>query len=364
MSNIFITGGTGFLGWELVKELLKGDDPKLYLLSRGKTKQSARERVFSLIRKDYKGGERKKIFTRIEVIGGDITGKNFGINKSRLEKLYKKIDMIYHCAALCEFGIPLRNIRKINVFGTKNVLDFALKCKKKGCFSSFHYISTVAVMGKSGGIFYEDALDVNQEFNNTYEQTKFEAEKSIEEYRDRGLNISVYRPSVITGNSVTGETSNFQIFYQPLHIFSLEIFREIPANSDLSYSLVPVDYVAKAIFLISFTGRNNKNYHLTNPHTTTLNFVLDIASSYFGFRKPMLVPEQEFDFRKMRGYRKRLLCPYIPYLIHKEMVFDTTNFKQAIEGKSFSWPVIDRKLLLRIFKYCADVKYIKRCRHR
>ena len=359
MKNIFITGAIGFLGWDLTKELLKAEGSKLYLLVREKAGQSPEKRVESLVNNDFSPAKRKSVLDRIRVISGDITRHELGVDRPKLDKLYGKIDTVYHCAALCEFNVALDQIRRINVTGTKNTLDFALRCKEKGRFETLHHVSTIGIAGKSGGVLHEDHLDLNQKFSNSYEQSKFEAEKLVEEYRKKGLSVSVYRPSIVVGNSITGEVSNFQMFYQPLHIFSLEIFDKIPADITIGYNLVPVDCVARAIFLISLNQNNNKNYHLTNPNTITIDFLLDVASSFFGFKKPRIMPQREFDFNALSGFRKRVIDPYLPYFNHKDLRFDTTNFKKAIDGSEFSWPLVDKGLLLRLFKYCVDVKYIK-----
>lgn len=361
MANIFITGGAGFLGWKLVKILLNETDSKLYLLVRQNSRKSVKERIEELINKSYSRKKRKKICSRIEVVKGDITEKNLGIKITRLEELSKKIDIIYHCAALCQFNVPMSIIRKINVGGTRNVLDFALKCKANGKFESFHHISTIAIMGDMGGILYENSLDIGQGFNNTYERTKFEAEKLINKYRKKGLKISIYRPSVVVGDSITGEASDFQLFYRPLHIFSMEILEKIPASKNLKYNLVPVNYVARAIYLISSNKKNdNGNYHLTNSHDVTLNSFLNIASSYFGFKKPKIISLTKFNFKELKGFGRKVIDPYLPYFNHKKIVFGVANFNKAIKGTGFSWPVINKKILHRLFKYCVDVKYISK----
>ena len=360
MKNIFITGATGFLGWDIVKNLLGEKDSTLYLLVRAESQLAAEGRINKLINERIDKEKREDARERINVICGDVTKKDLGINRPQLEKLYKKIDIIYHGAALCEFGVLLERIRKINLFGTKNMLDFALNCKNKGRLNSFQHISTVGIAGDSGGMLYEKDVNINQGFNNTYEQSKFEAEELVNEYRDRGLSVSVYRPSIIVGDSMTGKVSNFQMFYQPLHIFSLELVEKIPANESLGYNLVPVDYVARAIHLISSNQDNNKNYHLTNPNTAALSSLLDVASSYFGFKKPEIIPEREYDYNKLTGFRKKVLDPYLPYFNHKKLSFDAANSDTLLKSKGFSWPAIDNDLLLRLFKYCADVKYIKR----
>jgi len=360
MKNIFITGATGFLGWNLAKELLKDRDSRLYLLVRRKGSQSATERVRALVKKSYRAKAGKRVFDRIEVIDGDITVKHLGIKKSKLGKFHSQIDTIYHSAALCEFGVPLKRIRKINVSGTRNVLDFALRCKKKGRFNFFYHVSTVGVAGKTGGVFHEDSLDVSQRFYNTYEQTKFEAEKLIDVYKGKGLSIAVFRPGIITGNSITNEVNAYQMVYQILHILSQELFDELPVNRGLRSGFVPVDYVAKAISLVSSNGSSAKTYHLVNPNVISFEFFLDIASGYFGFRKPLLVSEKQYDYDRLLWFQKRLIDPCLPYLVHKNIVFDSRNFESAVRREGFNWPDIDRGFLIKLFKFCNKTGYIKR----
>ena len=349
MQHILITGATGFLGSNIVKFLLKDKKNRLYLLVRKNNNKSPAKRVKKLFKK------------QAEAIEGDITKPNLGISPSNRKKLISRLDAIYHSAALCEFGVPLEPIRKINVHGAKNVLDFAMKCKKEGRLKHLSHISTVAVSGASGGTFYEDALDIGQRFSNTYERTKFEGEKLIVKYRKKGLSISVFRPSVITGDSKKGEVTNFQMLYQPLHMFALGLFDKIPANKALRYNLVPVDYVARAICLISTKDKNNnRNYHLVNSTGISFDHFLKLASGYFGFKKPAIIDEKKFDYSTLKGYRRKLMDPYLPYLNHKKISFSAKNFKNAVKGKGFKWPKVDDRFLLTLFSYCSKSGYIKR----
>lgn len=357
MKNIFITGGAGFLGWEIVKELLEDKDSKLYLLARSNAGISAKDRIDSLVKKDYNSERSGNILARIEVIEGDITENSLGIEKKLLDRLYKEIDVIYHSGALCEFGIEWDKIKIINVDGTKNVLEFAKKCVN---LKSFNHISTAAVAGNFTGVFYEDYLDKNQEYNNTYERSKFEAEKIVHAYKKEGLNVSIFRPGIITGNYITGYTTSFQMFYQFLHILSFELFKELPTGKDVKYGFSPVDYVAKAICIISSNRESGKTYHLTNTDTISFDSFLSKASSYFGFRKPVLIPKNEYDYTKLAGFRKKLIGFYLPYIMHEKIDFDITNFSSAINGSLFSWPEIDDKFLIPLFKYCDKVGYIKK----
>ena len=69
------------------------------------------------------------------------------------------------------------------------------------------HVSTIGVAGDTEGIFYYVDLDVGQGFNNPYEKSKFEAERLVERYRKKGLNILIVRPSMVIGHSRTGVTN-------------------------------------------------------------------------------------------------------------------------------------------------------------
>ena len=107
MVNIFVTGATGFLGWNIVKELLKDEGNYLFLLARGSKDKTAHQRIDDLLTQSYSVQTKQALQPRITVIPGDITDLNLGISTEQLNQLTQSIDNIFHCAALCEFGVPL-----------------------------------------------------------------------------------------------------------------------------------------------------------------------------------------------------------------------------------------------------------------
>lgn len=361
---IFLTGGTGFLGAYLLRKLLHYRNhtiEKIIVLARGHTRKEAQRRVQQGLWGHLPLRQKRGIISLLEVVRGDISKEKLGLTGDVYQRLSKEVTSIYHSAALCEFNLPLTVIRKINVQGTKTVLDFGLNCQNQGNFSCFHHISTVAVAGTSTGVFYENDLDLGQRFNNTYEQGKFEAEKLAQNYRNKGLPVTIYRPGIITGDSKTGYTSNFKMFYQPLHLFSLNLFREIPADENSCYSLCPVDYTVEAITRISLKNPSQKNmtYHIVNPHQMYLGFFLDIASKYFGFTKPRLIPREKFDFRKFRPLQNWLLKAFIPYFNYK-LHFDARNADIVLGRSKINWPKPEKTLLNRLFNFCVHSGFIKK----
>ena len=78
-SQILITGGIGFLGWELVKTLLEKEDGHIFLLVRSKDTLSASQRVECLLKKDYPCEEEmKEIESRLTVLSGDVSCRKLG----------------------------------------------------------------------------------------------------------------------------------------------------------------------------------------------------------------------------------------------------------------------------------------------
>ena len=355
MNNILITGATGFLGSELIKEILLSSDCGIYALVRAGNVNDAEKRLFSVLDGKINSKRSKK---RIQVCVGDISKKGLGLEKNTADRLIDNVDVIFNSAALTILESPLDKIRKINVNGTKNVLDFALSCKK---LNKVNHISTAYVAGKRIGVFKENDLNLDQEFNNTYEQSKFEAELLVNEYRGRGLDIDVFRPSIILGRYKDGATTNFQMFYQPLHIFSLELFDRIPAIKNSRANVINVDIAAKAIFLIASTGdTKNANYHIVSSKVLDFDYVVSLASEYFGFKKPEFVSLEKIDIRKeYSAIKRKMIKPYIPYFNYLAQ-FDMSNTMKRLDGEKFAFPEFDEKNFMRLFEYCANVKFIRR----
>ena len=125
------------------------------------------------------------------------------------------------------------------------MIGFARECKALGRLERFVHVSTAYVSGKQSGTFRERQLDAAQEFRNTYEQTKWEAEHVVMAAGD--LAPAIARPSIVMGEADTGWTPAFNVLYWPLRAFSRGLFDEIPALPAAHVDVVPVDYVADAL---------------------------------------------------------------------------------------------------------------------
>lgn len=348
--NIFLTGITGFLGSFLAKELIQ-KGYRVFGLARPKGEKSAKQRVMEAVRFAYYDDEWNKLRVthNLKVIEGDISYKDLGINAKDQKFLQSEIDIIIHSAALAELRVPWNVIKKINVDGTKNVLDFAMKCKKKGRLQKFNHISTIYVCGDYEGEFDESMLDLGQGFHNAYERSKFEAEVLVHKYIDKGLNCSIFRPSLIMGDSKTGKTNNFRLFYQPLRQFVSQIFEIYPADLKCSQNLINIDTVASAVSILADLSES-ATYHLISPKDTRIKDFIALSAKHFGFKMPRFIRDEEMAFRQMTGVQRRLSEPFLPYFRQKAKFVVKESL--GIMKKQIHCPTITHQSFKKIFNYC------------
>jgi thioester reductase-like protein len=284
---VLLTGATGFLGMELLIRYLERTDRRVYALVRGADSREAAARLkhtlLSLFGAGHPYGE------RVVAVRGDITRSGLGL-RGRRDELAERVSEIVHSAASVSFELGLEATRAINVDGTRRVLEFAQRCHERGGLRRLSHISTAYVAGEHAGLFSEDDLDVGQRFRNAYEQSKFEAELLVNGARGR-LPITVLRPSIIVGERDSGWTASFNVLYWPLRAFARGAYRALPARRDAPVDVVPVDYVADAIFELSRAPEaENATYHLTaGANASTVGELVELASARFGCPAPRLI---------------------------------------------------------------------------
>ena len=352
--TIFLTGATGLVGSHLLKILLQNGH-KVFCLARSKKDKSAKERVEEVL----KFWDEKVLTENVNdlvVLAGDITKKNLGLNKEAIDLLKNEIEEVFHCAAVTDVNWPLEKIREVNVEGTRKVLDLSADWAQGGRLKKVNHISTAYVCGDYEGVFNEDDLDVGQKFDTTYEQSKFEAEKVVGEYRGKGLWVDIFRPSLIVGDSQTGKTFQFKHIYQFFSLCGLKIFDSVPLL-DSRINLVPINFVSSALSTISFHGRcENRNYHLVSDKFVSVKDTIDIAGKLMGFRPPNLVTLGEFDSSLLTPAQRMILRNGI-FSVNFRVRLDAHFINEFLKRYSFFIPEFENELLLRkVIKYFVHNK--------
>jgi thioester reductase-like protein len=358
MSCVFITGGSGLLGVNLVRELLHNTSARIIVLMR---KVSIEKRT-SLFRDllAFNGDQPLDLFSlqRIEFVEGDVTLQNLGMELPMRERLMHEVDVIFHAAAVITLSGAERETQAVNVQGTRSVLDFAMACRERGCLSRVVHVSTVAVAGNRHGMIYEDELNKGQAFNNPYEKSKFEAEKIAAQYRERGLPITVVRPSMVIGSSRTGFTNNFNIFYFQLRLLSQGVLETIPHREDATYNLIPADLAARAICLIASSPEaENRTYHIINTHDLSVQHFFEKVSGYLGYKKPRFISPSDVSPAALAGVRGKILSIYYPYITARK-TFDASHARAILEARNFVWPSMNDETLTKMLDYCIYCGYI------
>jgi len=350
---IFLTGATGFLGTQLVKELRRSrPDARLALLIRPGRGKSAAERADAIAPQSDR--------SRVQVIEGDVSLPNCGIDSATYEQLSAETTRIIHSAATVRFDHSLDEARRMNVEGTRKVLDFAAAAPG---LRSFAYVGTAYVAGQRTGLIREDELDVGQGYRNTYEQSKTEAEALVRS-RLSSLPGVILRPSIIVGDSQTGVTSSFKMMYWPLKIYARRLWRTVPGYPDAVLDIVPVDFVAAAVAQLVFNeaALGNTVHLCAGPRASaTVAQVANRAAEYFdGLPARYVEPKLFFAairpllFVSLWGRKRRVLIDgraYRDYFTMR-MQFDTTNAERLLAPEGICPPPV-MAYLDRLFHYCV-----------
>lgn len=183
---IFVTGGTGVLGSQLMFDLSR-DDVQIRALYRSESKRNRLQKFFNHF--DSVNGEQR--FQKIEWIQGDI------LDVVALEDAMTGCEYIYHCAALVSFHRrDFNDLIKLNREGTANVVNVATAVGiKKMCYVS----STAAIDGTSKAIVTEDTTWKNTPTTTGYSISKYSAEKEVWRGIEEGLPAVIVNPCVILG---------------------------------------------------------------------------------------------------------------------------------------------------------------------
>lgn len=368
--TVLLTGATGFLGTQIARRLIQKSDCTVIALVRAPDLGSAQHRS-SRVWWDWRELT-EAIGTRIEVICGDVALTRLGLDATTYDRLLHVVTHIIHTAADLHVNAPIEVLRKTNVQGTANMLEFARAAHRDHNLVRFSHVATAYVCGGRRGDVPEEALSDKYRFSCAYEFSKYEGECLVQEAKAE-LPISVFRPGMIVGDSQTGEIKTFNSFYFPLKLYLTGVTRFLPANPNLRVNIVPVDYVADAVVHLTFElNAEGLNFHLTAPYESLpsagelAEFVREWAKQRLEINlpKPLLIPLPEFATRGRYNLSRsprqpgkilgslQMLAPYF----NEHVRFQRNNLDRLLGPYDFKW----REILPPILEFATNCNFMHR----
>jgi len=363
ISSILLTGSTGYLGCNLLNELLDKTDYRIFLLIRSETSAMGFERINKKF--EFYFDKKLDIFfnDRIFVFSGDIQKSNLGLSDVEYEMLVQQVDSIIHAAALTKHYGEYEKFYSANVQATIYLLEL---CKLTNA-KDFHYISTHSVLAsyqdpinynKYSVFTEEDFIDDVSNYSNVYVKTKAEGEKQVVCYQKQGINANIYRVgnlAFIAENTRVQENIEDNAFCNRLACLAhLKIATKEIGLEEIS----PVDLTARALVkLFDKAELCNSIYHVFNP-----NF-FDVTEFLYAQDQMMkILPVDEFidqiiPYRCHPSYRKLVER----FLLHQGWLEEKIIFPKNIQifqektsvilqSLGFTWEAIPQKLFKTFFE--------------
>jgi nucleoside-diphosphate-sugar epimerase len=246
--KVFVTGGTGFIGGEVVRQLR----------ARG-------EEVACLVRTPEKG-------KAVADLGCELVSGDLG-DAAALRSGIEGCDAVVHAAAMYEVGIPAKQhpqMWEANVAGTERVMQAALAAQ----VPRIVYVSTVGIFGNTHKQVVDETYEhPGKEFTSYYEQTKLEAHKIVDRMvAEQDLPAVIVQPGGVYGPGDTSQVADLleQFFAGRLPLMPFP---------DLGICLTHVEDIAAGILLALDKGKLGETYVISGPATTMREAIETVAAA-------------------------------------------------------------------------------------
>ncbi|MBK6722599.1 MAG: SDR family oxidoreductase [Acidobacteria bacterium] len=336
--SCFITGFPGFIAGRLI-EKLTAPERQFFLLVQPQFVDRAIEEIEEIAERT---GTPLDSFVLVE---GDISLPDLGIPQADLETIQYETTDVFHLAAAYDLGVSKDVAFNVNLQGTKNVNDVVCSIKN---LRRYNYVSTCYVAGKREGLIHENELEHKAGFRNYYEETKYLAEMEVERLKPT-MPVTIYRPSVVVGDSETGETAKYDGIYSLIKYLrkAPSILRLVNVGNDkVRLNLVPVDFVVDSIAALSCDERAlGKTIAIADPAPFTTEQLFDlIAKDMTGRKSEFKLPLSVAEWFLNTGISPPMTgLPHqsVPYFFISQ-TYDTAVANELLAPHGIECPRFDR----------------------
>ncbi|HET9991663.1 MAG TPA: thioester reductase domain-containing protein [Kofleriaceae bacterium] len=360
--SILLTGATGFLGAFVLAELLEHSKAQIHCLVRARSERDGIRRLEDTLgRYDLPALD---LAERVTCLPGDLAQPRLGLAGDQLDRLASSLDTIVHSGASVNFVFPYEALKPANVAGTHEILRLAAASRAR-----LHHVSTVGVF--PGGPQRRDTVletarpTEPERLALGYMRAKWVAEELVVQARDRGLDVSIYRPGTIAGHSRSG-AYNPDDFVCALIKGCVQL--GLAPRVDAPIHLVPVDYVSRALVRIAL-GPAAGTYHLVGPRPVAWAEVVEWIRR-LGYRIA------ELPYREWRAAvieravaTGNALAPLLPLFVEHDSTgwlhlptYDDAETKAALAGTDIACAAVDAALMRRYVERFVISGYLPRPR--
>jgi thioester reductase-like protein len=353
---IFLTGATGLLGRYFLRDLLASGQPVAVLI-RDSAAATAPERLAELLAfcRESLGRE----LPPPVLLNGDLRAPHLGLGPAERRWLARRAQAVIHAAAYVAYHpTPDGEPWETNVHGTRRLLELSRSIG----LTAMHHLSTAFVCGDRRGVVYEDELDCGGGSDNAYEKSKFTGEQLVRQFA--GIRATIYRPSVVVGDSCTGYTSTYHHFYRFLELAVRLSSRTVsdgkprrqrlplrlPLTGEETQNLVPVDWVSQALLALMRRPQwHGKTFHLVARQPVRLGEIKAIIEDLLQLKGIRWAGRAELtDPTPLEQLVLEQFEDYWSYL-HSNLAFDCRNTRRALPD--LPPPPFGRELVMRLLRF-------------
>ncbi|RJX39818.1 alpha/beta fold hydrolase [Paenibacillus pinisoli] len=328
MNTVFLTGGSGFIGRQVMAQLVRAGH-KVYVLSRSNSKLLETMRAIGLDE-----------FSAITPLQGDLTKPALGLSPADQERI-SKVDVIIHAGGPMDIMLQADQAQKVFRDGAIEMVRLAANIHKSHSLKHFiHVVGFKSPYSEIGN--NHDGLSHPHKAP-PYEQMKFEADLLIrQELAKLGVPLSVVNPSVVIGDSYTGMTEQLGGLGILVNSVRRGLMAFAPGGKKYWLPLVHVDHVAACIAALAQEKHPvSDTYFLLDQQTASPDMIelTRLIAKESGVRGPIgAIPYRFIKALLNLGIDKGLKMPKesIDFIVNSEFPLASKMDLQAKHGLQLS----------------------------